>query len=655
MRLPSLSSLLAVSLGLLVLAVGSLADDWAPPNLGQNPGFEEVTPDGRPVGWGAYAVVTGVAHSGQRSLCYENADASRYVLSSQRVALEPGKAYEVSVWAKTQDVQGGDTGATICLEWYDADGKYLGGCYPAGHKGTTDWGPVSEISGRVPEKAVNCSVICYLRKGMTGKAWWDDVEVRQWRQPPLDTLLLKPNYRGEVRPGLKRIEVFVKLELRDWDLQLRDVVLTTEVRRRDGGALVRSDVRRPRSQETTIGLPTKGLAPGPYDLHIGVQRKRDASELESESWRLTVPEPEAFASRRSTIDEHSRLLIDGEPFFPLGMYWGSISEDDLKLYADSPFNCLMPYGAPSQEQMDLAQRYGLKVIYSIKDIYHGSAYCPKEVQTTENERAYIEAKAAAFRDHPALLAWYLNDELPQSYMDRLEAHQEWMEGLDPGHPTWVVLWQVGEVQHYVRSFDAIGTDPYPTPGDKARRAGAWTKTTVAAVHDARPVWMVPQVFNWACYRKTEEEKQGLRPPTLAEMRSMTWQCLAEGAQGLIYYSWFDIKRDTVVPFEEQWGYVKQVAAEVKELTPVLLSVQPAPAFETREREWLHWTTRKLGRTVYLIVVNDEGRAHSATFDLGRPPRGLRLHGDAGALQPPTNGLLEVELEPFGVRVYELGF
>ena len=97
----------------------------------------------------------------------------------------------------------------------------------------------------------------------------------------------------------------------------------------------------------------------------------------------------------------------------------------------------------------------------------------------------------------------------------------------------------------------------------ARRAADYTKRSVESVMGSRPVWMVPQVMNWAVYRKTEEEKRGLRPPTLAELRSMSWQCLTEGAGGLIYYSFFDLKKDTTVPFETQWGIAKQVAGEIK--------------------------------------------------------------------------------------------
>ena len=53
---------------------------------------------------------------------------------------------------------------------------------------------------------------------------------------------------------------------------------------------------------------------------------------------------------KAYIDEHRRLILDGKPFFPIGMYWSSINEADLKLYAESKFNCLMPYGPPTRRR-----------------------------------------------------------------------------------------------------------------------------------------------------------------------------------------------------------------------------------------------------------------------------------------------------------------
>ena len=411
----------------------------------------------------------------------------------------------------------------------------------------------------------------------------------------------------------------------------------------------------PDGSQARISIPARGLPEGAYDLRVSAARRVSGRELAADGWRLVVVGKREAAARRSYIDRHNRLIREGKPFFPLGMYWSGINEDDIKVYADSAFNCLMPYGTPSQQQMDLAHEHGLKVIYSVKDIYYGSTYCPPGIETVEDERKFIEGKAEAFRDHPALLAWYLNDELPLAFVDRLEAHQEWLEELDPHHPTWVVLYQVGQLEHYRRTFDVIGTDPYPIPGRPASLAGDWTRRTVDAYGGRRPVWMVPQVFNWATYRKTEEEKEGLRPPTLAEMRSMAWQCITEGANGLIFYSFFDLKRDTVVPFEEQWGYVKEMAAEVSELIPVILSVEPTPSFEAPELHWLRWTVRQVGGTTYLIAVNDGDMTRRTRFKLNAEPRSVRLRGSEEAVALRVGDRLPVEFEPFGVRVYEIRF
>ena len=69
------------------------------------------------------------------------------------------------------------------------------------------------------------------------------------------------------------------------------------------------------------------------------------------------------------IGKNRELRVNGKPFFPLGTYWGGINENDIAIYADSPFNCLMPYGSPNREELDMAQERGIRIIYSIKDYY----------------------------------------------------------------------------------------------------------------------------------------------------------------------------------------------------------------------------------------------------------------------------------------------
>jgi hypothetical protein len=624
-------------------------------NLVVNPGFEEA--DGQQCRhWSGPAAVysrdTAAKRAGAAALKFVNPDPKNYALCSQQLPLVPGRCYEVSAWGRTENVVGDDSGATVCLEWYAEDGQYVGGHYPAGFKGTTDWQQLQSVSGRVPANAARCSVTCYVRKGMTGTAWWDDIAVTRHREDPLSTVLLRPNYRGLVTDaGPPSATVRAEVDLVDYDLRLTEVGLAWAVRQAESAKPERQGFVRSLSSSTTnLEIPVRELAPGSYLLDVSLVDQKTNAHLSQKTHRLARVQA---APRRATyLDEHNRLVVNGEPFFPLGMYWSGVTEDLLRVYADSAFNCLMPYGGATPEQMDLIHKHGLKIIYTVKDCYFDSAYCPQDIKSEDDEYPHLKGKVEAFRDHPALLAWYLNDELSLSFLPRLKAHQQWLEELDPGHPTWVVLYQVGQVRDYIETFDAIGTDPYPIPGSPARRAAEWTRQTVEAVARSRPAWQVPQVFNWACYRKTEEEKGALRPPTLEEMRSMAWQCIAEGARGLVFYSFFDLQKDTRFPFEQQWPKVKTVAKEISDLIPVLLSVESPVPLAMKPRPWLHTLTRQYGGSTFLVLVNDGPEAGATWVRLpagcGRPR--VRLGSDTLTDQP--NEVLRLALAPFEVKVLE---
>ena len=90
------------------------------------------------------------------------------------------------------------------------------------------------------------------------------------------------------------------------------------------------------------------------------------------------------------------------------------------------------------------------------------------------------------------------------------------------------------------------------------------------------MWQVPQVFDWAGYKKGPDRDQ-YRAPTLAEMRAMAWQCIAAGANGLVFYSYFDLyKMDKEDPFEKRWKDVCAMGEDIKRYIPVMLSVDPVP-------------------------------------------------------------------------------
>jgi len=649
---------------LAVLAMASLAA-WASAdepvdNLTTNPSFEAAANGAAmPANWNGDAAVysrdESVAHTGKASLRYVNIDPKRYLLCGQPVAVKAGHRYRFSVWVKTQNLTGQGTGATICLEWQDKAGKWLGGSYPDGRKGTCNW---TKVKGEavVPEEAGSCTLTCYVRRGGKGTAWFDDVklELADVKKPIMRTVLNSPVYRGRITAaGPDDVRLAVHLNLADYGPKADDVRLTGELV--DATGKVVRKAAPPRIQDgraVELVISAGDLPVGKYTAVVKLLEagQKVVHETRDEVVRLADDfRPKAY------IDEHRRLILDGKPFFPIGTYWGRITEDELKLYADSKFNCLMPYNLPTQEQMDLAQQFGMKVIYSIKDYYYRTKWCPKSIRSVADEEPLVRQTVRQFRNHPALLAWYLNDELVHPFLPRLEAHQKWVAEEDPDHPTWVVLGEKGiaDVADFLHTFDVIGTDPYPIDRRSPGMAAQWTMATFRQVDGSRPLWQVPQIFNFSAYERAEKH----RTPTYAEKRSMAWQCICEGATGLVFYSWFDVKQRTYdVPFDTQWQDLKRMAAEIDAAAPVLLSVAPVPAVKVQCRpnapRWLHWLVRSHGGKTVLFVVNNGDGEGQATFNLDRKITVVTVPAEKRTIQPKGKSFQD-DFKKLDVRMYEL--
>ena len=166
-----------------------------PVNLVRNPGFENAAQAwALPV---TCSVVSNVAHQGAHSLRLLNTNPATYLLARQPVPFQPGLRYRYGAWIRTRGVHGEESGATLCLEWSGARG-WIGGSYAEGKKGDQDWVHVQDVTGPIPPEATSVTVELYLRQGMTGTAWFDDITVVEEYPPALDCVMLRPNYRGRL-------------------------------------------------------------------------------------------------------------------------------------------------------------------------------------------------------------------------------------------------------------------------------------------------------------------------------------------------------------------------------------------------------------------------------------------------------------------------
>lgn len=638
--------------GVLLLPVCRAAP--APENLAPNPGFEEQGVWSLPK---QFSRSEEQPRSGARCLKLENSDAKKYLLAGAHPQLIPGRSYEFEAWLRTKDVKGGDNGgATICIEWSGADGKYLGGSYPHGLHGThAEWTRVFECTGRIPTNAARFTVSCYMRRGATGTAWWDDVAIREYR-PPVVEMLTTDHYRDQADGG--RVTVRAGLALAENQLEASAVRAELAVLAADGQCAATGKQISLAGDAAALEFDAAPLAPGAYTLRCTV---RDAAGTEMGHADLPFKRVAVFPPRKAFIDEHRRLILDGQPFFPLGTYWSGAKPEELAIYAKSPFNCIMPYADIGRAGADLAWSNGIRVIYSVKDLY---PCLRKNLKDAAAARQTIAQRVASLKDHPGIIAWYINDELPLTMRDELAAHRQWLEELDPGRPTWAVLYQVGQLRGYVPTCDVLGTDPYPIGRKPPVMARDWTRATREASLGAHAVWMVPQIFDWNSYHKSGDKVVPQHPPTLAEMRAMAWSCLAEGANGLIFYSWFDLwkmdKPKTVdghtpvrEPFEERWRDVCAMAGEIRDLIPILLSTEAAAQVQVTASPDCAWRVLAKDGATWLIAVNNhEHDVASLAFHFTAPfaKASARLPG----AQPEGAGAdWKLTLPPLGVQCVKL--
>ena len=73
----------------------------------------------------------------------------------------------------------------------------------------------------------------------------------------------------------------------------------------------------------------------------------------------------------------------------------------------------------------------------------------------------ITQKVNAFKSHPTVISWYMNDELGPEYLAELEAGYKTIRDLDDNHPIWSVHWNTDWLRPEAHTTDILGVDSYP--------------------------------------------------------------------------------------------------------------------------------------------------------------------------------------------------
>lgn len=578
------------------------------------------------VGWVSdYTAYDSTQHrTGNASLRYTRADSTTYVFAGKKI---PGTTdafvpVSASVWVKTAGMQ--DGGASVCVEWYAEDGTFLTGGY-TGTTQSTEWVQLTVPPQAAPAGAAYMKAIFFLSRGATGTAWYDDLTIIKYTPRLLRATLAAPAYRGLLIPG-EHQEIDLRIGVSPpsgspaTDYQIQVELSDAAGKRVDTKSFKGSSQLRYTS-------PVSRLRDGSYQLRVSA-RTRDGATASEKTFPLRKLRMDEVPT--SYLDSHGRVRRNGELYFPIGAYNGPTTVQNLDDLRYAGFTTVLSYHVPSPQILNETQARGMTTLFN-----HQNADANQINQ---------------YKGHPSLLGWYINDETPaDSQAGRLRPRYTSVTDNDPNHPSYSVDYRVwaGDDAQYVT--DAFGTDPYPIfgkPTDIPRRVFTHTEATVRELPNTA-IWPVIQLHNLGNYKHF-----GMRPPNLAEVRSMSWQAIVAGATGLLYYSRFDIENDVSgVPYRTLLDNAKTVVTQIRELSPVILSTERASSIRVAGDDELRWTTRRFGNRDYLFMVNLSEEARTVSF-AGRGNDPVQVLYERRNLVK-TKGRYNDDIEGLGVRLFQI--
>jgi hypothetical protein len=339
-----------------------------------------------------------------------------------------------------------------------------------------------------------------------------------------------------------------------------------------------------------------------------------------------------------------RIEVDGQPFFPFGFYhvssYGSAVRlmTDLHMIGKAGFNTLHSTYLTTHNYgtvLDEAARLGVRVLTEFREDFSRA--------TVINQ----------YRDKPAVLGWNIADDVDNGRYSHAQVQQlhSWARAADPRHLTYVSGYRQTDLGYpnlgsFMDVADVAAIQAYPVNRAPVKQVSIIVGNAVdAAASHRRPVIANNQTFAWP----------GERAPSPAEVRNMTYQSLAAGVKGIIYYTFFD--GNIHLPTDEPalWAELQSLVPEINRLAPVLLNGRPTRLVANSNADTYasYWTYQN---RVYVVVINTSAR-RAKTFSLQLPV------GTVGPARPLfagrpmgltfADGRLSGMVRPYDVHAYVL--
>ncbi len=267
------------------------------------------------------------------------------------------------------------------------------------------------------------------------------------------------------------------------------------------------------------------------------------------------------------------LIVDGLPYFPFGFYCYSpvqptLAEEEVV----KGYNMMSPYQLiekrtwrSRKKYMDRCAELGMKVHYNLLSVagLGGTGKKREGTISFDEKMELLRQEILQFKDHPALLAWYICDEPTGhgSKPEELKILYNFIKEIDPYHPITIVFMNPDRAKEYSECMDIVMADPYPIPNSPITNVSDVTSQLFNEFRFRKPVWIVPQAFGG--------NEHWMREPTASELRAMTYLAIIKGAIGIQYFIRHGL--NSFPKSTTTWNECAKTALEIAELTPVLFS------------------------------------------------------------------------------------
>lgn len=322
------------------------------------------------------------------------------------------------------------------------------------------------------------------------------------------------------------------------------------------------------------------------------------------------------------FDSEGVTLVDGKPYFPIGIFTYDLNSHVMADIHDKQFNTILHSFQP--EQLDYIHHHGLMAV------------------------CYTDEKwFEAARNHPALLAWYLTDE-PEGRSLTSESEKERYLALkkrDPNHPIGMCHFLFEALEKYKGCRDFTMTDVYPITWDRdvpIINVGIHIDQS-RVVHGSNwPNWTYIQVFGGA-----ETDGGKWAQPLPHEVRCMVFIALVHRSTGILYFSYWPKAPQT-------WASIGEINRDIYSILPWLLTPGRELAVQCSD-EPVQVRARSNDRGGIVLAVNTSPVFRSVEITVPE--------AKTESLEMPLNGCRKIRMAkgrltdffaPFEARVYIWG-